>query len=105
MRCDGLVEGVRAPGCQGGIHVPRRRQRGEVAIVLAESGRDRLHPDGAQSRRDIAAKKRASNGRLADPGIGAGDEYTVTHRVTRGSMRMIALPSSAIRGSGFQAWP
>jgi hypothetical protein len=87
------------------VSVNGRRQCNQVVVILTASGCDGLHAYGAPSSRDVLPQQRTRNRRLADTGVGPGDENTLGHRFARGSTRMIALPSSVILGSGFHAWP
>ena len=98
MRRDGVRESIRATRRQGSVDIAGGRQRNHVVVIITASGRDGLHAYGARSSRDILPQQRTRNRRLADTGIGAGDENALGHRFARGSTRMIALPSSVIRG-------
>ena len=97
------------------IDVARRRERGNVGVARGarrDSRRDRFHADRAQAARGVRAQQRTGEHRLADAGVGAGDEYAAGrvegarggfHRAARGAKRTIARPSAATRGSGFHA--
>ena len=117
-------ERVRIAVSERRFYVASLRERGDIIVdrgALEDARRDRLHPDGATSRRDVRTEQRQRDVGLAHAGIGPGDEeiqwitfaLRAPVRAHRGphhdrgghcSLTMV-WPSAVLRGSPFHAWP
>src|SRR6185312_2330317 len=69
-----------------------------VAALLAARG-DRLHARGAQAERAKSAKERRGDERLADAGVGPGDEEPGVHSSSSSSNAVRSTRSSISSGS------
>src|SRR5439155_23152094 len=86
------------------LAIQARAARGEQGLDVGVapvrgSGGDRLHAGGAQASRAEAAQQRGAEQRLADAGIGSGDEESRLHSSASSSAAVRSTRSSISPGS------
>ena len=102
---------VRIAVASGAVTLPAASSATTSSLTprrLRHARADRLHADGAHAGGDEPAQQRDGDDRLADAGVGAGDEDAACRGgITRGrrSSRTIGSPSAVRFGSPFHAWP